>query len=153
MIRLRLLAIGKLRAGPFAALAALYAGRLAPPSAIGELEVRQRLPAAALKAREAELILAALPGQSRLVALDASGEMWSSRGFADRLALWRDAGVPELAFVIGGAEGLDVTILDRAAVLMSLGPMTWPHFLVRGMLLEQLYRAQQILADHPYHRE
>jgi 23S rRNA (pseudouridine1915-N3)-methyltransferase len=134
-------------------LAALYAGRLAPPIAIVELEVRQRLPAAALKAREAELILAALPGQSRLVALDASGEMWSSRGFADRLALWRDAGVPELAFVIGGAEGLDVTILDRAAVLMSLGPMTWPHFLVRGMLLEQLYRAQQILAGHPYHRE
>jgi 23S rRNA (pseudouridine1915-N3)-methyltransferase len=153
VIRFRLLAIGKLRAGPFAALAALYAGRLAPPIAIVELEVRQRLPAAALKAREAELILAALPGQSRLVALDASGEMWSSRGFADRLALWRDAGVPELAFVIGGAEGLDATILDRAAVLMSLGPMTWPHFLVRGMLLEQLYRAQQILAGHPYHRE
>ena len=153
MIRFRLLAIGKLRPGPFAALAALYAGRLAPPVAIVELEVRQRLPAAVLKAREAELILAALPGRSRLVALDASGEMWSSRGFADRLALWRDAGVPELAFAIGGAEGLDATILDRAAVLMSLGPMTWPHFLVRGMLLEQLYRAQQILADHPYHRE
>jgi 23S rRNA (pseudouridine1915-N3)-methyltransferase len=153
VIRFRLLAIGKLRPGPFAALAALYAGRLAPPVAIVELEVRQRLPAAVLKAREAELILAALPGRSRLVALDASGEMWSSRGFADRLALWRDAGVPELAFAIGGAEGLDAAILDRAAVLMSLGPMTWPHFLVRGMLLEQLYRAQQILADHPYHRE
>ena len=115
--------------------------------------MRRRLPAAALKAREAELILAALPGRSRLVALDASGEMWSSRGFADRLAGWRDTGVPELAFAVGGAEGLDATILDRAAVLMSLGPMTWPHFLVRGMLLEQLYRAQQILADHPYHRE
>ena len=115
--------------------------------------MRRRLPAAALKAREAELILAALPAQSRLVALDASGEMWSSRGFADRLALWRDAGVPELAFAIGGAEGLDAAILDRAAALISLGPMTWPHFLVRGMLLEQLYRAQQILAGHPYHRE
>ena len=115
--------------------------------------MRQRLPAAVLKAREAELILAALPAQSRLVALDASGEMWSSRGLADRLAAWRDAGLPELCFAIGGAEGLDAAILDRAAVLMSLGPMTWPHFLVRGMLLEQLYRAQQILADHPYHRE
>ncbi len=67
--------------------------------------------------------------------------------------LWRDAGVPELAFAIGGAEGLDPAILDRAAARLSLGPMTWPHFLVRGMLLEQLYRAQQILAGHPYHRE
>jgi 23S rRNA (pseudouridine1915-N3)-methyltransferase len=115
--------------------------------------VRQRLPAAALKAREAELILAALPARSRLVAVDARGEMWSSRGFADRLARWRDAGIPELAFAIGGAEGLDHAILDRAAATLSLGPMTWPHFLARGMLLEQLYRAQQILAGHPYHRE
>jgi 23S rRNA (pseudouridine1915-N3)-methyltransferase len=152
LLRYRLLAVGRLRAGPFAALAAYYAGRLAPPVAIVELEARQRLPAAALKAREAELILAALPGHGHLVALDATGEMWSSRRFADRLGLWRDAGVPELAFAIGGAEGLDAAILDRATVRLSLGPMTWPHFLVRGMLLEQLYRAQQILAGHPYHR-
>jgi 23S rRNA (pseudouridine1915-N3)-methyltransferase len=115
--------------------------------------VRQRLPAAALKAREAELILAALPARSRLVALDARGQMWSSQAFADRLARWRELGPPELAFAIGGAEGLDADVLDRAAATMSLGPMTWPHFLVRGMLLEQLYRAQQILAGHPYHRE
>jgi 23S rRNA (pseudouridine1915-N3)-methyltransferase len=120
---------------------------------IVELEVRQRLSAAALKAREAELILAALPARSLLVALDPRGEMWSSRTFADRLSHWRDRGAPDLAFAIGGAEGLGAAILDRAAATMSLGPMTWPHFLVRGMLLEQLYRAQQILAGHPYHRE
>jgi 23S rRNA (pseudouridine1915-N3)-methyltransferase len=123
-----------------------------PPAAIVELEPRQPLPAAARKAREAQLILAAMPARCRLLALDAGGEMWSSREFAEHLAGWRDAGVPELVFAIGGAEGLDRTILDRAAVRMSLGPMTWPHFLVRGMLLEQLYRAQQILAGHPYHR-
>jgi 23S rRNA (pseudouridine1915-N3)-methyltransferase len=98
------------------------------------------------------LILAALPARSRLIALDAGGEMWSSREFAERLAQWRDAGVPELVFAIGGADGLDATIRNRAAATMSLGPMTWPHLLVRGMLLEQLYRAQQILAGHPYHR-
>ena len=69
-----------------------------------------------------------------------------------RLAQWRDSGVPELAFAIGGAEGLDRPVLDRATAVLSLGPMTWPHRLVRGMLLEQLYRAQQILAGHPYHR-
>jgi 23S rRNA (pseudouridine1915-N3)-methyltransferase len=142
-----------LRPGPLASLAALYADRLFPPAMIVELEVRQRLPAAALKAREAELILAALPARSLLVALDPRGEMWSSRAFADHLSHWRDSGASDLAFAIGGAEGLGAAILDRAAATMSLGPMTWPHFLVRGMLLEQLYRAQQILAGHPYHRE
>ncbi len=132
---------------------ALYAARIVPPPVILELEVRQRLPAAVMKAREAELILAALPQSARLVALDEHGAAWSSRDFADRLARWRDESVAEAAFAIGGAEGLDAAILDRAHLVLSLGPMTWPHLLVRGMLLEQLYRAQQILAGHPYHRE
>ena len=124
-----------------------------PPPAIVELEVRQRLPAAALKAREAQLILGALPARAPLVALDERGAMWSSRDLADRLAAWRDQGAAELAFAIGGADGLGAAVLDRADATLSLGPMTWPHLLVRGMLLEQLYRAQQILAGHPYHRE
>ncbi len=86
------------------------------------------------------------------MALDQRGSSWSSRDFADRLARWRDRGVAELAFAIGGAEGLGAAILEQSHVTLSLGPMTWPHLLVRGMLLEQLYRAQQILAGHPYHR-
>jgi 23S rRNA (pseudouridine1915-N3)-methyltransferase len=115
--------------------------------------VRQRLPAGALKAREAALILGALPARARLIALDEHGAMWSSRGLADRLAVWRDQGMAELAFAIGGADGLGPEVLDRADAILSLGPMTWPHLLVRSLLLEQLYRAQQILAGHPYHRE
>jgi 23S rRNA (pseudouridine1915-N3)-methyltransferase len=153
VIRIRLLAIGKLRSGPFAELQALYAGRIAPRPAIVEIEARQRLPTAALKCREAALILGALPSGARLVALDRSGALWSSRDLADRLAAWRDRGVADLAFAIGGADGLGAAVLDRAAARLSLGPMTWPHPLVRGMLLEQLYRAQQILAGHPYHRQ
>jgi 23S rRNA (pseudouridine1915-N3)-methyltransferase len=152
VIRFRLLAVGRLRPGPLRALAELYAQRLVPPPAIVELEVKERLPAAARKAREAELIIAALPRDGRLVALDAGGEMWSSDAFAGRIGRWRDMSVPEIAFAIGGADGLDAAVLDRATVTMSLGPMTWPHFLARGLLLEQLYRAQQILAGHPYHR-
>jgi 23S rRNA (pseudouridine1915-N3)-methyltransferase len=124
-----------------------------PPVAIVELEVRQRLPARALKAREAALILEALPARARLIALDERGAMWSSRGLADRLAAWRDQGMAELAFAIGGADGLGPEVLDRADAILSLGPMTWPHLLVRSLLLEQLYRAQQILAGHPYHRK
>jgi 23S rRNA (pseudouridine1915-N3)-methyltransferase len=115
--------------------------------------VRQRLPSAALKAREAELILGALPAGARLIALDEHGPPWSSRALSERLAAWRNQGVPELAFAIGGAEGLGAAVFDRADETFSLGPMTWPHLLVRGMLLEQLYRAQQIRAGHPYHRE
>ena len=121
--------------------------------AIVELEVRQRLPAAALRAREAALILDALPAGARLIVLDERGTIWSSRGLADRIAAWRVEGVAELAFAIGGAEGLDGAVISRADESLSLGSMTWPHRLVRGMLLEQLYRAQQILAGHPYHRD
>lgn len=131
----------------------LYAARLLPPPVIVELEAKQKLPPALLKAREGELILEALPTGVPLVALDQRGSEWSSRDLADRLATWRDQGTAELAFAIGGAEGLAAAVLDRAAATLSLGMMTWPHLLVRGMLLEQLYRAQQILAGHPYHRE
>jgi 23S rRNA (pseudouridine1915-N3)-methyltransferase len=124
-----------------------------PSVAIVELEEKRKLPPAALKAREAELILAALPAGARLVALDEHGAVWSSRELADRFAQWRDQGVGTLAFAIGGAEGLGAAVIERAEVVLSLGAMTWPHLLVRSLLLEQLYRAQQILAGHPYHRD
>jgi 23S rRNA (pseudouridine1915-N3)-methyltransferase len=131
----------------------VYAGRIVPSPIIVELEERRPYPTPVLKAREAELILGALPAGVPLVALDEHGDAWSSRILADRIAGWRDRGLPELAFAIGGAEGLDPKVFDRAQAILSVGPMTWPHQLVRGMLLEQLYRAQQILAGHPYHRD
>ena len=152
-IRFRLLAIGKLRSGPLKELQDLYAGRIFPPVAIQEIEERRRLPVAQLKQREGELLLGALPAHVPLIALDERGSAWSSRALADRIAAWRDQGTGELAFAIGGAEGLDPAVLRRAEAVLSLGPMTWPHLLARGMLLEQLYRAQQILAGHPYHRD
>ena len=124
-----------------------------PAPAIIELEEKRRLPPAELKTREAELILAAVPPGARLVALDQRGREWSSLELADRLRDWRDGGAGTLAFAIGGAEGLGSAVIERADAVLSLGAMTWPHLLVRCMLLEQLYRAQQILAGHPYHRE
>lgn len=127
--------------------------RLLPPPAIVELEEKRKLPPAQLKAREAELILAALPAGARLVALDERGQTWSSRELAERLAAWRDNGAAALAFAIGGADGLAAAVTERADAVLSLGAMTWPHLLVRSLLLEQLYRAQQILAGHPYHRD
>ena len=152
-IRYRLIVIGKLRNGALKELQALYAGRIVPGPAIIELEERRALPAAILKAREAEMLLGALPAGTPLVALDEHGYEWSSRVLADRIAAWRAGGFPDLAFAIGGADGLGPQVLGRAEAILSLGPMTWPHRLVRVMLLEQLYRAQQILAGHPYHRD
>ena len=152
-IRLHILAVGRLRRGPLYELQALYAGRLLPPPTIVEIEEKRRLPAAELKLREAELILAALPQEARLVALDERGAVWSSTELARHLGGWRDAGTGVLAFAIGGADGLGTAVIERADAVLSLGKMTWPHLLVRGMLLEQLYRARQILAGHPYHRD
>ena len=123
-----------------------------PPVTLVEVEEKRRLSGAELKQREAELILAAAPPGARLVALDERGALWSSRQFADRLAGWRDSGTGALAFAIGGAGGLGRGVAERADAVLSLGPMTWPHLLARSLLLEQLYRAQQILAGHPYHR-
>ena len=151
-MRLTIIAVGRHKAGPLKALQEFYAERIRWPLAIREVEERRKLPSAALKAREAELILGALPKDAVLIALDARGKNLSSADLADRLARWRDADA-SVAFVIGGADGLADSIADKAKLVLSLGAMTWLHLLVRGMLLEQLYRAQQILSGHPYHRK
>jgi 23S rRNA (pseudouridine1915-N3)-methyltransferase len=152
MMRLTIIAVGRHKAGPLKALQEFYAERIRWPLTIREVEERRKLPPAELKIREGELILEALPKDAELIALDGRGKMLSSTDLADRLARWRDTDA-SLAFVIGGADGLADHVLSRAKLQLSLGAMTWPHLLVRGMLIEQLYRAQQILAGHPYHRE
>ncbi len=156
-MRLWLIAVGRVRGGPAAALYDDYAARLAVlpfgPVTLREVEERRRLPADGLRAREAELLKGALPPGATVVALDERGAEAGSMAFAVRLSGWRDAGIRDLAFVIGGADGLDGAVRDRADWVLSLGRMTWPHRLVRVLVAEQLYRAQLILAGHPYHRD
>lgn len=152
-MRLLIAAVGRLKAGPLADLQSEYVKRLSGPIKIKEVEERRALPAAERKAREGELLRAALPEDATLVALDERGAALTSAGFAERLQRWRFEGVKTIAFVIGGAEGLAQPLVQRARFTLSLGAMTWPHLLARILLLEQLYRAQQILAGHPYHRE
>lgn len=106
---------------------------------------------AEMRRREGAALLAALPERAFAVALDLGGEAPDSEGFARMLERWRGLG-RRLAFVIGGAEGLDPSVLARADQRLSLGPMTWPHLLVRALLAEQMFRAQAILSGHPYHR-
>src|SRR5258708_6718042 len=89
----------------------------------------------------------------RVVALEARGNPLDSAGLARQLGRWRDQGARDVAFLIGGADGLDPTVTEAADLVLSLGAMTWPHALARVMLAEQLYRAETILSGHPYHRE
>ncbi len=155
-MRLSLLAVGRLRGGPMAALYDDYAGRLRGqplgPLALREVEEKRPLAGDALKQREAELLLAACPAGARLVALDGGGRALSSERLAETLGRWRDEGAGEAAFAIGGADGHGAALLARADLTLSLGAMTWPHLLVRVMLAEQLFRADSILSGHPYHR-
>ena len=109
-------------------------------------------PAAKAMQAEGERLIAALPAGSTVLALDEKGRSVSTQGLSVMLAEWmRDGSHP--AFVIGGADGLDATVKDRADKLISLSALTLPHGLVRVLLAEQLYRAWSILARHPYHRE
>jgi 23S rRNA (pseudouridine1915-N3)-methyltransferase len=146
-------AVGRMRAGSLADLQSEYVKRLTGPIGIKEVEVRRAVPSAERKVKEGELLLATLPQGATLVALDQGGMALTSAGFAERLQRWRLEGVKTLAFAIGGADGLAQPLINRARFTLSLGAMTWPHLLARILLLEQLYRAQQILAGHPYHRE
>jgi len=154
-MRLLIAAVGRARSGPEQALFETYRQRLAWPLAVKEVEERRKLPSAQMMVREGELLLGALPKRSAgllVIALDPRGNALSSEDLAKRLSDWRDRGIDELAFLIGGADGHAAAVRERADFLLSLGPMTWPHLLVRTMLAEQIYRAQQILAGHPYHR-
>ena len=125
------------------------AGRALGLAPVEILEVESRK---AGKAAEAEAILAAA-GEARLIACDERGKAATSREFAVRLGRLRDDGVRHLAFAIGGADGLDRAVTDKAAELIAFGPQTWPHALARAMLAEQIYRAVSILAGSPYHRD
>lgn len=147
---MRVIAIGRLRDGPEAELFARYAERVRPKLSVVELP-EGRGSAAEVKRRETDALLQALPPAALVVALDLGGAALDSETLARRLDRWLGSG-REVCFVIGGTEGLGRALLDRADATLSLGPMTWPHFLIRAMLAEQIYRARSISLGHPYHR-
>lgn len=152
-MRLTIASIGRDRSGPTRALCEEYVRRSPWRVELIEIAPRTALPLERRLEDEAERLLKAVPGDALMVALDERGEVVDSRGFADRLVGWREAGRTGIAFVIGGADGLAPALLERAEERLSFGRMTWPHRLARVMLLEQIYRAQTILANHPYHRD
>jgi 23S rRNA (pseudouridine1915-N3)-methyltransferase len=152
MFRIEILAIGRLKRGPFTDLAAFYRERLRTPVRITELEARKGGTDAVRTVEEARLLLQALPPDALVLALDERGVNISSVDFSGLMRQARAEARP-LVCIIGGADGLAADVRARAEHLMAFGQATWPHQLVRVMLLEQLYRAETILAGHPYHRE
>jgi len=151
-MRITIAAVGRLRAGPMQDLLSEYLRRLTWPHEVKEVEEKRQMPPAALKRREGELLLQSLPKQAVVIALDGRGKSLASEEFARMIQDYREAGTGDLAFVIGGAEGLSDEVRAAAERTLAFGAMTWPHLLVRVMLAEQLYRAQSILTGHPYHR-
>ena len=136
---LHIVARGKIGRSPEAELVERYLKRIAWPTRVTELSERAELPA--------------LPATSVSIALDERGTALSSAELARKLEAWRDGGKREARFLIGAAGGHDDAQRDRADLLLSFGPATWPHLLVRAMLAEQLFRATSMLANHPYHRD
>lgn len=152
-MRTHILAISKWKKGPEQALFESYSNRLRPKPVLKELEVRKKLSGLELKQAEAELLLDSVPKGAIIVALDERGKTMPSREFANKIQAWLDQGRGDIAFIIGGADGLDESVRKRCDLLISFGSMTWPHMLVRPMLAEQLFRAHSILSGHPYHRD
>jgi 23S rRNA (pseudouridine1915-N3)-methyltransferase len=148
-MRVTVVAVGRAQDDHLNALWERYATRLKPKPALRLVEDKRRGPGG--REREAALILAQIPDGATVVALDERGKVLDSAAFARQLGRWRADG-RDLVFVIGGADGLDDGVTARAALTLSLGAMTWPHQLVRVLLIEQLYRADTILSGHPYHR-
>lgn len=152
-MRIIVAAVGRDRGDSASAPAQDYRRRLHWPCDVREVDLRRKVPTVAEQRRqEADRLLTMVSDAAVMVALDSYGMMLSSQAFADKLRAWRDERMFPVAFLIGGAEGLDERVLSKADLVLSFGPMTWPHMLVRSLLLEQLYRAQQIIAGHPYHR-
>lgn len=155
-MRVHLVVVGRLRAGPELDLIKDYIirfDRTGRPLGLGPaqvIEVEDKKGGG--MAAEAALLEKAIPSGALVCCLDERGKVMSSPNFADQLAGWRDNGRQDVAFVIGGADGIDPDLRERADALLSFGKMVWPHMLVRVMLSEQLYRAASILAGAPYHR-
>jgi 23S rRNA (pseudouridine1915-N3)-methyltransferase len=151
-VRVTIAAVGRDRSGPARQLFEDYRKRTTWPIDLVELVPRSGLPIDRRLADEALRLLQSVPRGALAVALDEHGRQLDSMAFARRLGEWQDRGQSEIAFLIGGADGLAPSVLEKAEMVLALGSMTWPHRLVRVLLAEQLYRASAILAGHPYHR-
>ncbi|MGN1063325.1 MAG: 23S rRNA (pseudouridine(1915)-N(3))-methyltransferase RlmH [Alphaproteobacteria bacterium] len=147
-------AIGKLKKNsPEDTLINDYIGKTRWPVTVKEAEEKRALSGEALKQAESDLLLKSISAGAKIVVLDEHGATLSSRELAEKLRMWQDAGVQQVAFCIGGATGHATSLKERADLTLSFGRMTLPHMLMRVVLAEQIYRAKTILDGHPYHKD
>jgi 23S rRNA (pseudouridine1915-N3)-methyltransferase len=159
-VRLTVAAIGRLKEGPERELAERYrkraeqVGRRIGIRDVEILEIRESRAQEVGKRRIEESIALAnvIPEKAVTIILDERGDNLDSAAFASRLGRWRDDGRPAAVFIIGGDDGLAPSLREKASLTIAFGAATWPHQLVRVMLVEQIYRALTILSGHPYHR-
>ena len=154
-MRITILSIGKFENSPHKAVFENYLKRLKWKVELRELELKnaQNMSVDKIKEGEGELILKALKPSSKLIAMDERGKQFSSIEFSKMIADFGVVGESDLTFVIGGSDGLSQEVLRKASLKISLSKMVFPHLMVRAILIEQIYRAQSIIAGHPYHRE
>ena len=152
MAKIDIIAVGRLRKGPHFELAQDYMKRTKWSLNIYEVESKQKDPIA-VHLEEIKKINEHIKDTAFVIVMDETGNGLRSLDFAKTIENLQNTGENHLQFIIGGADGLDDKVRDRANLMLSFGQQTWPHMLVRVMLLEQVYRAQQILSGHPYHRE
>ena len=153
-MRILISAIGRLnKKTPEQALIDDYIKKTRWAVTIREHEEKKALSGEALKEAEARLLWSCVPAGSKVIALDERGEEPSSRELAKKIAHWRDTGVQDISFLIGGADGHTADTRNRADYMLSFGRMTMPHMLMRVVLAEQIYRIKTILDGHPYHRD
>lgn len=145
-------AVGRMRPSPEQSLIESYIKRIPWTVAVREVDVRGKADATVQTKQETEGLHAAIPSGAKVVCLDSRGKSLDSEAFANRLGQWRDDGEQNIALVVGGADGLDASVIDRADLVVAFGAVTWPHMLTRVLVAEQLYRAHCILTGHPYHR-
>lgn len=122
------------------------------PVAVREFELKRKVPADRASAAEGELLLSAVPDGAYAIVLDETGKLATSADIAEDMGDLQDSGCRDLVFLIGGANGHASEVRARADRMIAFGRNTWPHLLTRTLLAEQIYRAQQIIARHPYHR-
>ena len=152
-MRLSILAIGKNRQGVFKDLYEFYAKRIQWEIQLVEVEIRKTLDWKKQRLNETRKLLSSVPKDSLIVILDESGKLLTSRALSNWINDQVDNGAKDVSFLIGGPYGLDLSAISCPSLTISLGRVTWPHLMIRGMIAEQLYRAQQILKNHPYHRD
>lgn len=153
-MHIHICAISKMKKkSPEEALINDYIRKTRWPVVIKEFEEKKALSGDQLKEAESALLLSAVPAGAKIVALDEGGEVLSSRELAAKMAAWQDAGISDVAFLIGGANGHAKSVKTKADLKLSFGRMTMPHMLARVVLAEQIYCIKSILDGHPYHRD